>query len=369
MIAHIAEVDARRLYARHASPSMFAYCTEVLHFSEAEAYLRITAARASRKHPMLLSMLAEGRLHLSGIAKLAPQLTLENRDALLEQAAHRTKREIVELLAALSPKPDVRACTRKLPPPRGSVSVVKGSQTATKTGAEPALPPAPRHEASRELRPDGVGQTHLRAAQPQFGAVEPLAADRYKVQFTAGAAFRDKLKRLQDLSPGCDVAQVIEQAVTERLERLEAKRFARVKKPRKSLKDTDTTPSSRYIPAPVRRAVHERDGGRCTFRDESGRRCTARSNLEFHHHGRPYGRGGEHSTSNVRLMCAAQRPAGRARLRAGRHGALPAIPFRRLGAPQRLRRLLEGRASTAETPRCDDRLTAMGLPRRDTIAA
>ena len=74
----------RRLYAREASPSMFAYCTEVLHLSEAEAYLRIAAARAAREHPLLLTMLADGRLHLTAIAKLAPHLTLENREDLLE---------------------------------------------------------------------------------------------------------------------------------------------------------------------------------------------------------------------------------------------------------------------------------------------
>ncbi|HYN01343.1 MAG TPA: hypothetical protein VE359_02750, partial [Vicinamibacteria bacterium] len=45
LVAHVGEVDRRRLYAREASPSMFVYCTEVLHLSEAEAYLRIAAAR------------------------------------------------------------------------------------------------------------------------------------------------------------------------------------------------------------------------------------------------------------------------------------------------------------------------------------
>jgi hypothetical protein len=37
LVAHIAEVDARRLYAREAAPSMFVYCTQVLRLSEAEA--------------------------------------------------------------------------------------------------------------------------------------------------------------------------------------------------------------------------------------------------------------------------------------------------------------------------------------------
>jgi len=57
LVAHIGEVDERRLYAREACDSMFVYCTEVLHLSEHEAYLRIAAARAAREHPMLLAML------------------------------------------------------------------------------------------------------------------------------------------------------------------------------------------------------------------------------------------------------------------------------------------------------------------------
>ena len=114
LFAHIGEVDERRLYAREASPSMFSYCTQVLHLSEAEAYLRIAAARASREHPMLLTMLADGRLHLTGIAKLAPHLTRENRDVLLRRATHRSKREIEELLAELSPRPDAPSVMRKI---------------------------------------------------------------------------------------------------------------------------------------------------------------------------------------------------------------------------------------------------------------
>lgn len=72
IIVHIAEVDERRLYLRDA-PSMFA-CTQVLHLSEHEAYARITVARAARRHPALLTMLRDSRLHLSGIGKLVPHL-------------------------------------------------------------------------------------------------------------------------------------------------------------------------------------------------------------------------------------------------------------------------------------------------------
>jgi hypothetical protein len=115
LVAHIAEVETRRLYAREAAPSMFAYCMDVLHLSEAEAYLRLTAARAAREHRVLLQMLADGRLHLTGIAKLAPHLTPENRALLLSRAVHKSKRQIEELVAELAPRPDVPGVLRKLP--------------------------------------------------------------------------------------------------------------------------------------------------------------------------------------------------------------------------------------------------------------
>jgi hypothetical protein len=138
--------------------------------------------------------------------------------------------------------------------------------------------------------------------------VEPLAPARYSVRFTASAELRDKLERLQALMrhsvPDGDLATVIDVAVTRELERLEAKRFAKAKNPRQRLGRVDTTPKTRHIPAAVRRAVHERDGSRCTFKDEKGRRCTKRHDLEYHHR-KPFGRGGDHSPENVALSCRA----------------------------------------------------------------
>src|SRR4030095_3507322 len=94
VVAHIGEVDKRRLFARPPFPSMFAYCTESLHLSEAEAYRRITVARAARRFPVVLEMLRDGRLHLSGMARLVPLLTAENCEALLSRARHLTTRQV-----------------------------------------------------------------------------------------------------------------------------------------------------------------------------------------------------------------------------------------------------------------------------------
>src|SRR4030095_16871053 len=45
LVTHIAEVDERRLYTREACPSMYSYCTQGLHLSAAEDYVRITTRR------------------------------------------------------------------------------------------------------------------------------------------------------------------------------------------------------------------------------------------------------------------------------------------------------------------------------------
>jgi hypothetical protein len=154
IVAHIAEVDERRLFVRCACTSMFAWCVEVLHFSEAEAYLRIAAARASRAHPMLLDMLADGRLHLSGVARLAPHLTAANRDAVLARACHKPKREIEELLAELNPQPDSVARIRRLPPPQAPRDAVSSAPSSLTVVLHPL-------ETSQSPVSSGLGSSQL----------------------------------------------------------------------------------------------------------------------------------------------------------------------------------------------------------------
>src|SRR3989304_616116 len=71
LVAHLAEVDGRRLYRDQAFPSMHQYCVDSLHLCEGAAYKRITAARTARRFPIILEMLADGRLHLSAVCLLA----------------------------------------------------------------------------------------------------------------------------------------------------------------------------------------------------------------------------------------------------------------------------------------------------------
>src|SRR5688572_24565064 len=99
LLAHIAEVDARRLYAPAGFSSMHAYCVGELRLSEDAAYKRIQAARAGRQFHALFPAISEGRLHLAAACLLAPHLTAENVAELIERATHRRKSEVEVLVA------------------------------------------------------------------------------------------------------------------------------------------------------------------------------------------------------------------------------------------------------------------------------
>jgi HNH endonuclease len=328
VVAHIGEVETRRLYARKAWSSMFEYCRRVLHLRENEAYLRITVARASRQNPALLEMLADGRLHLSGIARLAPHLTRDNAAAVLQRACGMSHREIRELVAELEPKADVATLVRKLPQrqlptsgdaaqlgaPRGESDAVSPALGLAAPPRPPVAEPASPRPALAEaasLRPafvEGVPTSPplVEAARPRPAFVEPLAPGRYQVRFTASVELRDKLERLQALMrssvPDGDLARIIDIAVSEKLERIEARRFGRTKAPRLGRPETDARPPSRHIPAAVRRWVHARDGGRCAYTAGDGLRCAKRHDLEFHHK-HPFAHGGDHGPANLTLLC------------------------------------------------------------------
>jgi hypothetical protein len=72
LIAHLAELDARRLYLGAGFASLFVYCTGALRLSEAEAYNRIEAARAARGFPVILDRLREGSLNLTTVRLWRP---------------------------------------------------------------------------------------------------------------------------------------------------------------------------------------------------------------------------------------------------------------------------------------------------------
>jgi hypothetical protein len=292
LIASLAELDARRLYLAEGFPSLFSYCTEVLHLSEHAAYNRIEVARAARKWPVILQMIADGAVTLTVVRLLIPSLADDNHRHLLEAATHKSKREVEQTIAALHPQPPVPTIIRKLPTP-GPVtrcaSVLDCAEPATVAAS--AVPD--------ELQP---GPAPLPQRRP--AVVAPLAPERFKVQMTVSRETHDKLRRVQDLLrhqvPDGDPAVVFDRALTLLLQDLERKRLAVAQHPRPA---RVSAPGSRHVPAAVRREVWKRDRGQCAFIG-GARRCTERGFLEFHHVV-PFAEGGPTTAENLQLRCRA----------------------------------------------------------------
>ena len=291
VIALLAELDERRLYLAEGYSSLFTYCTKVLHFSEHAAYGRIEAARVARKYPVLLERLEAGELTLTTIGLLATHLTSENQSHLIETARHKSKRDVEHMVAALRPQPAVPAVVRKLPSPRSE-------------RPPEIVQPSPANRALTLLSTTISSAPTRTEPNPVPPRVTPVAAERYKVQFTVTQEVFDKLRRVQDLMrhtcPDGNVAMVFERGLTMLLQHLEKTKFASVSRPQRP---RGMTSDPRRIPSAVRRAVWTRDNGQCAFMGTLGR-CTERRFLEFHHVV-PFADGGAATVDNVQLRCRA----------------------------------------------------------------
>ncbi len=289
LIAHLAELDTRRLYLAEGYSSTFVYCTKVLHLSEHAAYGRIIAARTARRFPMILEMLESGSVNLTTVVLLAAHLTLENHREVLEAARDKTRRQVEKLVARLRPQADVPPSVRRLP--------VANHATAPL--------PAPRDAAAGSLQADDALTLASAPAPARPAVVAPLAPERYRIQCTVSAETHAKLRHAQDLLrhqiPDGDISQIIDRALSALLEDLAKKKLAATDHPRDSRRIAQ---ASRHIPAAVKREVWRRDGARCTFVGKNGHRCAERGFLELHHVV-PHAAGGEPTVDNIQLRCRA----------------------------------------------------------------
>src|SRR6187431_3153854 len=250
VIAHLMEIERRRLYLGEACSSLFAYCRERLGYSEDAALKRMRVARLALVVPAALDELRSGRIHLTGLFVLSRYVTPENADELLGEARGKSRSELEHLLARRFPRPDV---AERIAPIAG-------------------------------LGAGGVVVTGPVASGVEFrGRTEPLSASRYRVEFTASSEFCEKLERAREV-----------------LIAGELRRRGGAGKPRKR---RELQLGSRHVPVEVARVVWERDGFRCAFVDAEGRRCSERRFLTLEHR-IPFAFGGLPTPENLCLHCA-----------------------------------------------------------------
>ena len=358
VLDHLQEIETRSLHLRRGFSSLFDYALRELGYSEAAAWRRIKTMRLCARTPGARARLQDGTLTLSAAAQLQhaferqersrsqrrrslgmtapaqsatpqtgsppaaaaglteppepmPVLDVSARQALVDQAAGKSTRQVMQLLAGVDP--DLALPAERLRPlgdGRWELKVVIDAPSqrgleqlkALLSHVDPHLTLGAlvgrlvqeglaRHDPSRP-RPGGNGSRHARAeltspakseakAHADTGpgvtsATKPSAPPAG----TATSPAKSHRKPLADAPSPAKSAAVV----------------AASRRPRAA---------GRAVPLAVKRHVWQRDGGRCSYVDRvTGQRCTSRHLLQMDHI-QPYALGGAAEPDNLRLYCAA----------------------------------------------------------------
>ena len=292
LLIHLGEYDRRRLSEEEGYQSTYSYCVKCLGYDEGGAYRRIHAARICKRYPHILDLIISGELSLSSLLLLSPVLTDSNQDELISQARGKSKRDLETHLAGLDPRPSSPDAWRRMP-------------------AAPLWGTTPGAEAGSPVAMEGMLASQSPAGEWQ--AVMPLSLERVRIGFDAALALMRLIERarliLRHKYPEGRLEDILRESLEILIDRKDPqKRLA----PKEGELVGELAPEprfltawrgGRYIPARVKRAVWQRDDGRCTWRFEDGEICGSRDALEFDHF-RPFAKGGRSDDArNVRLLC------------------------------------------------------------------
>ena len=420
VIDHLREIDKRRLYLRRGFSSLFDYAVRELGYSDAAAWRRLKAMRLCADIDGVRERLQDGSMTLNAAAQLqnafdrqeraarsapggpgfgaatqqdgsmpapgpaqpaerkpAPVLDPSARRALVEQAAGKSSRQVMRLLAEVDPELAAPAdrmrplgagrwelkaviddeCRRGLERLKGLLSHVDPHLTLGQIVGRLVQEGLDRHDPARPPRGRRTG-VHAAGAERTSAAKTQAASAR-------GTASAAKEEARSDSGAAPSVAKVPAQAAAQQGDEAATPlKAARVPdRPEASAEKpaTDTTSAAktrplgrqaaacakpappraqtsaakadggtgRAIPAAVKRAVWRRDRGRCSYVDRtSGRRCGSQHLLQIDHVV-PYACGGRAEPNNLRLLCAAHhrhRHAGAGFGRPGEDRQAP-VPF------------------------------------------
>jgi len=276
ILLHLLEMEKRRLHIELGFPSLFAYVTKKLGYSEPAANRRIRAARAIRDFPEILEMLRSGEATLTTVCLFSRILSKENKNMLLPQLRNASREAAEAIVAYHCPQIALEEQIKPI------VLAAIASGKCNSKVIEKTEEPVESGEKFYELRfsvPEDTFEAlstvqSLRSSKKPNG--EPLA------------------ELFTELLDGYLEKHDPERRVARRAKKGAVKRVAKVKTKQKA---------SRYIPADVRDEVLSRDGGRCCYLAEDGTRCSSRWNLQLDHI-KPFALGGGNDAANLRTVCA-----------------------------------------------------------------
>ena len=375
VIDHLRELERRRLYLSWGFSSLFDYATSELGYSEAAAWRRIKAMRLCGEVEGARERMRDGSLTLNAAALLqnafdrqerkrkqadggrgAPAATSNGsapgpgapssvpsapaqagertegpraasvldpsaRQALVEEAAGKSTRQVENLLAGVDPelaspadrmRPlgaerwEIKAviddeCRRGMEQLKGLLSHVDPHMTLGQLLGRVVREAVERHDPARPPRGRRTGNRAAAGSADETSAPKDAAGS----DAAAASARRTAMRAGAATSPAQHT--VLPAPTSEGgPQSCRATPVAPRPGPRAIASDAPRSQvRSRAIPAAAKRLVWERDQGCCSYVDRgSGRRCGSRHRLQIDHV-LPYARGGSAEPDNLRLLCAA----------------------------------------------------------------
>ncbi len=242
IVLHLIEVERRKLNVALGYSSLYAYGIAELGWSENVAHKRAKVAKAARVCPEIVDHLASGELTLSSVFALAPHVGKGAGPELVAEACGKSRREVERQMAERFPDSS------------------RGGEARTR-----ALP---------------EGKTRL----------EITITTRCEALLREAVAL--------DAHRQADMAEILELALADYVEKRKAQRHGRVKKPQMAPRSCDVD----RVSSKAKREVYERDSGRCSFVGKAGHRCGSTYQLEYDHK-QPRAHGGTSDAGNLRLLC------------------------------------------------------------------
>jgi hypothetical protein len=272
----LSELNLRRGWAELGYATLYDFLVRELGMSKGTAFYRKVAVELVQRYPEVLEPLRDGRLCITAVHALSKAITPENRTKVLPRFFHVSKQEAKAISAEIAPAPEV--------PRREVVTTVRAVAPALDFGH--AAQPVGKLCLQSTGAPREAPRCPAPASRPSPPVLEPLTAIESRLHITVSPGFLQMLdackKALSHAMPGASAEEVLTEGMKLILAK-DSKKKALVQKPRPRKAANEPRKDTRYIPAEVRRAVWERDQGKCQWHLESGGICGSELRPELDH--------------------------------------------------------------------------------------
>ncbi len=293
IIAHLEEIERRRLYCDAGYDSLWSYTIGELGYSEAQAHRRIDAMRMSRKISSVKRGLESGTLNVtcvnmgSAFLKAASEYNKKvNQEELFLKLEGKSKKEVMTILQ--EKREELNLPLKQLPK--------KTVETKTNGGSgDVRMHLTLKKETVEKIKKlkgllahkEGNLSTEELLDKMLDSAIEKAEKEKFAVGIKARSQSEQVLKEKQLSQKEPKVQAVPVSAATEEKK---STKYAKPLSPSKV-----KVINSRYVPNDLKRIIYVRDNGKCS-------NCGSRHALEIDHK-RSFALGGKTSLENCRLLC------------------------------------------------------------------